>query len=382
LTTGCGFAGDSRHMHISPSVTVRVQDEFGNTVMGSNAVITIGSIPTGVSAMVNAQNGIATFSSLVLNANGSYVLAASSNGLTSATSNAFTIGAGTNAAKTKVGVFRNGNSYLLDSNGNQQYDAGIDAFITTFNQGLPKGGALAGDIGIAGDWTGDTKYKIGVYRPSTGEWFLDINNDGLFDAGDVTYHFGGLAGDLPVVGDWAGMGKSCIGIFRGGGFWLLDLNCNGTFDNTPTDAFFPFGGLAGDVPVVGAWTGTNTRVGVVRAYAPGGVQQSPPFFWVLDAGTASAGNTPTDHPVAAAPVGLFPLGGVPCTTTSVPGCSVANPLLTSDIYVAGDWLGTGVYHAGIYRSGSWLLDLTGAHTYDTFFQFGGLATDTPVVGKW
>ena len=32
------------------------------------------------------------------------------------------------------------------------------------------------------------------------------------------------------------------------------------FDNTPADAFFPFGGLSGDVPVVGAWTGGKTRV--------------------------------------------------------------------------------------------------------------------------
>ena len=161
--------------------------------------------------------------------------------------------------------------------------------------------AQPGDIGVAGDWTGDGKSKIGIYRPSTGTWYLDANNNGIFDAGDYTYQFGGIAGDLPVVGDWMAAGRSCIGIARTGGFWLLDLNCNGTFDNTPTDAFFPFGGLTGDVPVVGNWVlGQGTRVGMVRKYAPGGVPQGSPFLWVLDGNAANAGNQPANHSVATA----------------------------------------------------------------------------------
>jgi len=50
--------------------------------------------------------------------------------------------------------------------------------------------------------------------------------------------------------------------------------------------------------------------------------------------------------------------------------------------VTGDWLGTGTTRAGIYRQGNWLMDLLGAHTYDTFYQFGGLPVDQPIVGKW
>ena len=285
-------------------------------------------------------------------------------------------------ATSKIGVFRpgssNGSAFLLDSTGANAYVPGSSKFIQNFFGPGPNSfngiTSQAGDIGVSGDWTGDGHYKVGVYRPSTGQWFLDINNDGLYDAGDATYSFGGLTAggnvDTPVVGDWTNVGKSCIGINRNGSsgmFWLLDLNCNGTFDNTPSDAFFPFGGLSGDVPVVGAWTGLATpgvgfKVGVVRKYAPGGVPVGNPFFWVLDNGSASAGNTPANHPPAA---GSFPFGG-----------------LAGDIFVTGDWLGTGVWHAAVYRTGSWIEDTTGAHTYDTFFQFGGLATDTPVVGKW
>jgi hypothetical protein len=267
---------------------------------------------------------------------------------------------------TRVGIFRNGNSFLLDSTGAEQYIAGSSRFITTF---IPPGGALAGDIGVAGDWNGTTTYKVGIYRPSTGTWWLDTNNDGIFDAGDYTYQFGGIAGDIPVVGDWAGLGKSCVGLFRSGFFWVLDYNCNGTFDGTGTgqDVAFPFGGLAGDVPVVGAWTGGTFRVGVVRKYTPpGGSPQGWPFFWLLDSANANAGALPANHqPATTGPTAPFAFGGI-----------------TGDLYVSGDWQSTGTYHAGIYRSGSWLLDLSGAHTYDTFFQFGGLATDQPITGKW
>jgi hypothetical protein len=266
---------------------------------------------------------------------------------------------------TKVGVYRNGTSFLLDSNGNGTYDPILDRF-TDFGGSLP-GGAKAGDAGVAGDWTGDGKSKVGVYRNSTGQWFLDTNNNGVFDAGDSTFAYGGLASDIPVVGDWQGLGRSCVGIFRQGFFWILDWNCNGGFD--AADATFPFGGLPGDVPVVGAWVGLTTRVGVVRKYAPGGVPQGPPFFWVLDSAIVASGSgtAATHQPSFTGNTAPFPFGGVPSGV---------------DIFVTGDWLGNGFSRAGIYRQGSWILDLQGNHTYDTFFQFGGLATDTPVTGKW
>jgi len=293
-------------------------------------------------------------------------------------------------ATSRVGVFRpgstNGSSFLLDQTGAEAYIPGQARFILNF---FAPGGfngvtSAAGDIAVSGDWSGSGTTKVGVYRPSTGQWFLDYNNNGIYDSGDLTYNFGGVAGDKPVVGDWNGVGRSCVGLFRAGFLWVLDINCNGTFDGTGAgqDNAFGFGGIAGDVPVVGAFTGTTTKVAVVRAFSPGGVQQSAPFMWVIDNAVASD-KTQADHiPSLTGATAPFAFGGVPCTSTSVPGCPVANPLATSDIYVAGDWLGNGTYHAGIYRAGSWLLDLTGAHTYDTFFQFGGVSTDQPIVGKW
>jgi hypothetical protein len=275
-----------------------------------------------------------------------------------------------NMPSTKVGVFRNNASFLLDSNGNGNYDAGVDHFYPSFTG---TGGFMSGDMPVSGDWVGDGTFRVGIYRQSTGEWFLDVNNNGVYDAGDFHYRFGGVANDIPVVGDWAGLGKSCIGVFRQGFFWVVDLNCNGSFDNTGPglDAAFPFGGLGGDVPVVGKWSGGKTRVGVVRKYAPMGVPQGNPFFWVLDgADPTSAMDANTHQPDYAR---CFPFGG-----------------LAGDLFVTGDWYGTGISVAGVYRSGLWYLDTAlpgdplSNHTAVGLltFHYGGASNDFPVVGAW
>ena len=54
--------------------------------------------------------------------------------------------------------------------------------------------------------------------------------------------------DVPVVGDWNGDGKTKVGVFRLGFFWVLDTNGDKVF--TAGEQAFPFGGLPGDIPVV------------------------------------------------------------------------------------------------------------------------------------
>ena len=255
----------------------------------------------------------------------------------------------------EVGVFRQNFAWLLDANGNRTYDGtgpGLDYFYANF---IP---AHTGDIPVVGDWSGSGTTKIGIYRPSTGQWFLDVNGDGVYDAGDVTYNFGGIAGDKPVVGDWSGTGTSKIGIFRSGYFWLLDYNGDGTFD--AGDQAFAFGGVAGDVPVAGDWNGDGkAKVGVVRVFFPGGT----PAFWILDANN--------DHSIGAGDL-VFAFGGI-----------------TGDVPVVGDWNGTGYAKAGMFRSGFfWVVDNNGSAptvlggNQIVAFGYGGVAGDVPITGKW
>ena len=79
---------------IAPAVTVVVKDSSGNPVTGALNPVTIAlTTGSGLAGTLTAtpQNGVATFSNLSVSAAGTYTLSATSPGLTSATSSAFTI---------------------------------------------------------------------------------------------------------------------------------------------------------------------------------------------------------------------------------------------------------------------------------------------------
>jgi hypothetical protein len=245
---------------------------------------------------------------------------------------------------TAAGIFRSGFLWMLDADGNRQFNAPPDRFFAF--------GGIPGDFPIAGDWNGSGTTKVGVYRSSNGLFLLDYDGDGQFTAGDKTYNLGvGLQpGDVPVVGDWNGDGRSKVGLFRQGFLWILDSNGSGTFDGA--DQAFAFGGVTGDVPVVGDWNGTGTsKVGVFRAG----------FLWILD----TNGNHVFD-----AGDQVFPFGGI-----------------SGDVPVVGDWNGDGRTKVGVFRAGFfWVLDTNGNQAFDgggdQAFAFGGLPGDKPVLGKW
>ncbi len=193
---------------------------------------------------------------------------------------------------------------------------------------------IAGDLPVSGDWTGTGVKRIGVFR--NGTWYLDINGDGVYGAGDKTVVFG-QAGDVPVVGDWNGTGTVKLGLFRQGTF-ILDLS--GHLSGVPTglsDATFPFG-LSTDIPVAADWSQSGaTKVGVFRS----GV-------WYVDYNGT--------HSFSGAAVYTFGQAG--------------------DLPVVGDWDGSGIPNKiGVYRQGIWILDYI-AHRaistpFDLVFTFGG-----------
>jgi uncharacterized protein YkwD len=248
----------------------------------------------------------------------------------------------------QVGVFRNG-QWILDTNHDHIYDSGD----TIYNFGQP------GDIPIVGDWNGDGKDYIGVFRSvnGVGEFILDTNGDGVLDAGDTTFIFG-LAGDRVVIGDWNGDGRAKVGVYRsngnGVGVFSLDTNDDHAFDANST--VFTFG-LATDKIVIGDWNGDGKdKVGVYRDNGLG--------------------------------VGLFSLD-----TTGAHQFDANSTVFTfglaSDTVVIGDWNGDGRDKVGVVRNDGmgqniWSLDLNGTLVFnasDPVFRYG-LATDVPVVGKW
>jgi hypothetical protein len=152
---------------------------------------------------------------------------------------------------TIMGVFQPAHElWHFDINGNHAFDGcSIDECTNEF-------GTL-GDIPVVGDWVGLGTEAIGVFRPSTGQWFLDGNDNGRWDGCAVEFCLlqpFGDDGTLPVVGDWSGGGAARPGFFRPStGEWVLDMNGNGHFDGCAIDACLGPFGYAGDLPVVGKW---------------------------------------------------------------------------------------------------------------------------------
>jgi hypothetical protein len=139
--------------------------------------------------------------------------------------------------------------WQFDVNGNQILD-GCSA------NGCNQYFGSEADLPVVGDWNGTGTDEIGVFQPSTGQWLLDTNGNGKWDNCRKDRCLGpfGLPDDLPVVGDWDGTQNTRIGIFRPStGAWFLDLNGNGEWDGCAVDACIESFGQPGDLPVTGRW---------------------------------------------------------------------------------------------------------------------------------
>jgi hypothetical protein len=258
----------------------------------------------------------------------------------------------------KIGVFRpSTGQWYLDVNGNGLLD---DCQIG----GCPAPFGQQGNLPVVGDWTGTGTAQIGVFDPTAGLWQLDGNGNDLWEGCtvDLCLNFSSLSGNLPVAGRWTSTSsKDLIGVYRPDKrFWRLDLNGNGLLDSCPPDGCQTFGFLSG-LPVVGDWTGTGTtKLGIFTPNASTSTSQ-----WKLDLN----GNGIWDDCTVDACRGPFGLSG--------------------DLPVAGDWTGTGQVEIGVFdpSSGLWDLDLNGngvfdGCTVDACLGPFGQEGDLPVVGQW
>ena len=174
------------------------------------------------------------------------------------------VGSWTGAAKYSAGVYKlvsttkkRGKTkvtsidgyWYFDRNGNGKWDGcNVDLCYGPFGQ--------ADDLPVVGDWTGSGAMRIGVFNPQTGMWKLDANGNGKADSCTLDRCYGpfGAPGDLPITGDWDGGGTAKIGIFRATtGEWFLDLNGNGIWDGPTVDKYIKGFGQSGDLPIAGKW---------------------------------------------------------------------------------------------------------------------------------
>jgi hypothetical protein len=152
---------------LSPPVAVAVEDASGSTVAGDSSTVTL-TLSSGTfagggnTATAAAVNGVATFGGLVINTAGSYTLAGSDGSLTSATSNAFTVSAGTSVYddfNSAAGSFTSNFTVSNDGGANNTSLAWGAGFGVQDQPGPAAGGGVQSSGSVAIDSTA-------VYTPS------------------------------------------------------------------------------------------------------------------------------------------------------------------------------------------------------------------------
>ncbi len=113
-----------------------------------------------------------------------------------------------------------------------------------------------GDIPVVGNWddSADGSDEVGLYRPSNNTFYLRADN--IPGNSVVTARPMGAPGDLPVVGDFNRDGRTTIGVFRdvaGNGVFFLDDQATG--QGVDIQLFF---GAGTDAPIFGDWDGPTT----------------------------------------------------------------------------------------------------------------------------
>lgn len=188
---------------------------------------------------------------------------------------------------------------------------------------------------VAGDFNGDGFDELAFYKD--GEWFVDLNGNGMWDDGDIWLKMG-EKGDQPVAGDWDGDGKDDVGIF--GRKW------------------------AGDERALAAEPGLpdpENRRRVKPKNVPPRMEEAPDEPRLMKQGKARGQGRADliDH--------VFRFGS------------------DKDIAVTGDFNGDGISSIGVFKEGNWKLDVDGDGRFiagtDKQLQFGDTG-DQPIVGDF
>jgi PKD repeat protein len=343
-------------------LAVSAEDNAGHvvTTYSGNVTIALSNNPSGAvlggQTMVTPVNGVATFSGLTLNKlalGDSFVI--SSPGLTSAT---FVMGViqppgdYTFTGRTEPALFRRSSAAQW------------------FIKGLASGrsfGSSTLDVPITGDFDGDHKVDLAVYRPSTAQWYVQESSTGYVSKLLTTY--GAINLDVPVPGNYYGSGTTVPAVYRPTtGQWFVMGESNPIKFTTP---------LPGDIPVPGDYD--NIGRDELAIYRPSTSQ------WIILGPTAAhivVFGGPTDVPVpgaynaTATNHAVEPAVWRPSTGRYFIRTPSGTRVLTfgvGDIPMPGDFDGIGLTEAAVYRrsAGQWIVAGPQASMPRVFTTYGG-----------